>query len=50
MTLPCGCKIWNEGEAFYIEACELGTDCEYVKYVIEETARQGKPQITKVKP
>ena len=51
ILLPCGCKIWNEFEngvpAFKIQACALGLECKYVKYAMEETARQGKP--TKVR-
>jgi hypothetical protein len=47
LILPCGCKIWNDTRddepAFFIEACEAGTDCKYVRYVMEETARLGNP-------
>lgn len=42
-TLPCGCVIGTVDDAFFIAACSLGLDCEYVQFSIAETARQGKP-------
>lgn len=43
MTLPCGCEIWNENDAFFIKACPLGTECKYVKYAMETSAQMHKP-------
>ena len=40
LRLPCGCEIWNEGDAFVFKA--HSPDCLYYRYVLEEAERQGK--------
>lgn len=42
-ALPCGCTYSTDEESktFLFEPCS--EDCEMAVYVIEETARQGKP-------
>lgn len=44
-TLPCGCKtgtaVVDGVNTFFFAPCSL--DCEYYKYTIEESKRQGKP-------
>lgn len=46
-TLPCGCQIGTEtigdDKRFVMIPCSL--DCEYYRYAIEETRRQGKPVV-----
>ena len=44
--MTCGCQFWTEGatketRAFMLRACVKGRDCEFVKYCLEESKRQG---------
>lgn len=38
--LPCGCIVDMVGEAFVMDPCD--PDCEYYRYALEESKRQGK--------
>ena len=38
--LPCGCKMGSVGDAFVMQPCS--TDCQYFRYAVAETKRQGK--------
>lgn len=46
--LPCGCHIGTDviegAKLFQIEPCDL--QCDIYLFVLEETARQGKPVTT----
>lgn len=48
MKLPCGCKIDNVGHTFMIQPCS--SDCEYYRYTLAESRRQGKPVNAVVDP
>jgi len=43
-TLPCGCQIGTEevdgDRRFVMVPCSL--DCQYYRYALDETRRQGK--------
>jgi hypothetical protein len=40
--LPCGCVIGDgPGDAFVMQPCS--PTCEYYRYFLAESARQGKP-------
>lgn len=41
LRLPCGCLMWNEGEAFVFVPHAL--DCTYYQYVLQQSGEQGKP-------
>jgi len=40
-VLPCGCHMWTDNGVFMFEPHAL--DCKFYLYVLEESARQGKP-------
>lgn len=42
-TLPCGCIIGDNGDAFVMQPCK--PSCEYYKYFLAEAARQRKPTV-----
>lgn len=41
--LPCGCKMWSEGEKFFIKPCRL--DCPNYQYALEESKKRGNELI-----
>ena len=43
MTLPCGCVVGTVEDAFVIVACPVGRECEWVQFVLTETALTEKP-------
>lgn len=40
-VLPCGCRLSSVNDAFVFEACS--PTCEWVAYVLAQSAAQGKP-------
>lgn len=46
MDLPCGCVMWNEGDAFVY--LPHSPDCQYYLYVLEEAQRQGKDMMVRM--
>lgn len=47
ITLPCGCRIAKRivgtERQLAVEPCAAGTDCKYIKYMMDLGAQQGKP-------
>lgn len=44
--LPCGCVMWDEGDAFVFKPHDI--KCPYYRYVLEEAERQEKPMMTRM--
>jgi len=40
-VLPCGCRMYNVGDAFVYETHAL--DCEFYLYFLEQSEKLGKP-------
>lgn len=40
LDLPCGCVMWNEGDAFVFKPHSM--TCPYYLYVLEQGKAQGK--------
>lgn len=47
ITLPCGCRIAKRivgtEKQLAVEPCADGTSCKYIRYMMDEGTKQGKP-------